>query len=114
MTDASWEDHGEDDGECDDDISNIALYVKPMYPIGDLSLYALLGYGETTLNWEGNSEDYSESAFQWGLGAAYGFTEQFSAFVDYTVFYDDTGFDTFIPEWDYKADSITVGVMYKF
>jgi len=111
--DASWEDHGIDDGDDGSEIDNIALYIKPMYPIDNLSLYALLGYGETTISYEG-SPDFSESSFQWGIGAGYNFTEQTSVFIDYTKLYDDTGFDTLISNLDYEADSITFGVIYKF
>jgi len=111
--DASWEDHGVDAGDDGSEIDNIALYIKPMYPIEKFSLYALLGYGETTLTYDG-SPDFSESGFQWGIGANYEFTEQISAFIDYTEFYDDTGFDTLISDLDYNADSITFGVVYKF
>ncbi len=31
-----------------DCLENTAIYVKPMYPIGDATVYGLLGYGETT------------------------------------------------------------------
>ncbi|MBN2250425.1 MAG: outer membrane beta-barrel protein, partial [Campylobacterales bacterium] len=96
------------------DLSNLAIYLKPMYPIGDFALYGLLGYGQTSIEYEGGG-DYDDSGFQWGIGAGYNFTESLGAFVDYTVWYDDDSFDD-SPAYmsDFKADAITVGITYKF
>lgn len=120
FTDASWELDGRDVGDYDDELSNIAIYLKPMYPVGDLTLYGLLGYGQTTLEWEDGSEN-SDSDFQWGIGAGYNITESLSLFVDYTVLYDDDEFDppsgavmVMGETKDYKADAITLGITYKF
>ncbi|MFT7824660.1 MAG: outer membrane beta-barrel protein, partial [Sulfurimonas sp.] len=111
---------GSDAGDSDTDFSNLAIYLKPMYPIGDLTLYGLLGYGKTTLEWEDNYEK-SDSDFQWGIGAGYRISESLSLFVDYTVLYDDDEFDPPSAEVmvmghtkDYKADAITLGITYKF
>ncbi|MCO4845035.1 MAG: porin family protein [Sulfurovum sp.] len=93
------------------DMSNIALYLKPMYPMGGITLYGLLGYGEVTV--EDDFTEYSESGFQWGLGASYAMTENIGIFVDYTTLYDDTGFDT-VTIGDYKVDSINFGLTYTF
>ena len=113
FSDASWEDHGVDDGDDGSELSNMAIYVKPMYPIDNFSVYALLGYGETTIDIDGLGEN-SESGFQWGVGASYGFTDQLSVFVDYTKLYDDEGFDIFPTYLDGDSDSITLGLTYKF
>lgn len=111
--DASWEDHGSDDGEDESELSNLAIYVKPMYPIDNFSLYALLGYGKTTFDIDGIQE-HNENGFQWGIGASYGMTDQFSVFVDYTQLYNDEGFDGIPTYLDIESDSITLGVTYKF
>ncbi|MDM5271395.1 porin family protein [Sulfurovum sp. zt1-1] len=112
FTDGSVELDGEDFGDYNDDFSNIAIYLKPMYPIGDFTLYALLGYGQTTIEFEGGG-DHDDSDFQWGIGAGYNLTETLTAFIDYTVLYDDNTFDDLAAS-DIKVDSITLGVTYKF
>ena len=121
FTDASWEVDGNDAGDSDDDLSNIAIYLKPMFPVGEFTLYGLIGYGKTTMKWEGGSED-SDSGFQWGVGAAMDINDRLSVFVDYTVMYDDDKFDSPGSDemvWgplptDFKVDAITLGVTYTF
>ncbi|UFH58972.1 porin family protein [Sulfurovum mangrovi] len=122
FTDASWEVDGSDAGDSNDDFSNLAIYLKPMYPVGDLTLYGLLGYGQTTIDWDGGYES-SDSDFQWGIGAGYKITESLSLFVDYTVMFDDDEFDppsegdmvmVVGQSKDYKADAITLGITYNF
>lgn len=97
----------------DGDVSTWGVYVKPMYPIGEFSLYALLGYGEVMLdNLAGG--DAVEGGFQWGVGASYAFTEEISLFADYISLYDDTGFDYRAQTSDVDADAWTVGLSYNF
>ena len=101
------------------DFTNIAIYLKPMYPIGDFSIYALLGYGEVELTniplgGPGISADRAESGFQWGLGTSYTFNENISGFIDYVRMYDDTGFDYRAMDADIAADAWTLGVSYTF
>ncbi len=93
-----------------DCLENTAIYLKPMYPIGGTTVYGLLGYGETTYD---NGDSYSESGFQWGLGASYAVTENIGVFADYTNLYDDSGFDGGTSA-DVTVDSINVGVTYTF
>jgi len=104
------------DGEIDGDLSNIGLYLKPMYPLGGVTLYGLLGFGKVTLEEPDYGIDNSESGFQWGLGASMEVTENVGVFVDYTRLYDDTGFDDtqFFDGVDMTIDSVNVGVTYKF
>ncbi len=97
----------------DGDLSTWGIYVKPSYPIGDISLYALLGYGEIMLN-DLMDGDAVENGFQWGLGASYAFTEEVSVFADYVSLYDDTGFDYRAKLVDVDADTWTVGFSYNF
>ena len=68
--------------EYDGDFSSWGLYVKPKYPIGDISLYALLGYGGIILD-DLMDGDAVEHGFHWGLGARYSFTKEVSVFADY-------------------------------
>lgn len=93
-----------------DCLENTAIYLKPMYPFGGVAVYGLLGYGEATYD---NGTSYSESGFQWGLGAGYAVTENIGVFVDYTNLYDDSGFDGGTTA-DVTVDSVNVGVTYKF
>lgn len=100
-------------GGYDGDTANWGIYVKPMYPIGNFNLYALLGYGGVMLYDLAGGDAY-ESGFQWGLGADYAMSENFSIFVDYVALYDDTGFDYRAQLDDIDADTWTVGVSYRF
>jgi len=95
------------------DISNWGIYFKPMYPIGDFNVYALLGYGGVMLDDLVFGDAY-EDGFQWGLGAGYDINEKFSVFVDYVSLYDDTGFDYRAQLDDVDSDTWTLGVSYKF
>jgi len=95
------------------DISSWGIYVKPMYPIGDFSIYGLLGYGGVMLSDVRNGDAY-DSGFQYGLGAAYNVTENISVFADYVWLYDDTGFDYVALTNDVDANVWTLGVSYKF
>jgi len=104
---------GNTSSDFEDDISSWGIYVKPMYPIGDLSVYALLGYGGVQLG-SLESGDAYESGFQWGLGAQYAVTENVLVFADYIKLYDDTGFDYRAQLEDIDADAWTLGVSYKF
>jgi opacity protein-like surface antigen len=106
------EDGGGEDKDEDGEISNIALYLKPMYPMGGLTLYGLLGYGQVALDID--NDELSESAFQWGLGASYAVNDNVGLFVDYTRLYDDTDFDGHYSDEDFVIDAINVGVTYKF
>lgn len=101
------------DGSHERELSNIALYVKPQYPVTEeFNIYALLGYGQTTAR----LTDFD--GFQWGLGAQYMFTQNMGAFADYTNLYDGdvdnvadiAGFTV----RDVQADSVNLGFVYKF
>ncbi len=88
-------------------ITNKAIYLKPMYPMGSVSVYALLGYGEIV------ARETSDSSFQWGLGTEYAIDDNFGFFVDYTRLYDDSGFGDFVIS-DFKFDTVNVGLSYRF
>jgi opacity protein-like surface antigen len=95
-----------------DCLENAAIYLKPMYPIGAITLYGLLGYGETS--YDNGAVDLSEDGFQWGIGANYAINEKVAVFVDYTNLYDDSGFDNHLSHVDHMVDAISVGVTYTF
>ncbi len=98
------------------DFSNMGIYLKSMYPIGDFTPYILLGYGEVELTNIPliNSADRAESGFQWGLGAGYNITENIIASLDYVRLYDDVGFDYRAINEDVVSDLWTLSVSYKF
>ncbi|EIF51212.1 outer membrane protein [Sulfurovum sp. AR] len=94
-----------------------SLFAKPQYPLSeDFSVYALLGYGGVNLDGvDGYLVDYDESGFQWGLGASYGITENFSLFADYTFPGNDMD-GSYQGDNTVKADvdAFTVGITYNF
>jgi len=103
--------------DADIDLSNIAIYLKPIYPIGSLSLYGLLGYGkiEREFNQEPN-HSWDGSGFQWGAGLQYAIRENLSVFADYTRWYDEDGeaHDRLPRLLDTDFSAITLGLTYKF
>lgn len=93
------------------DMSNIAIYLKPQYKMSMVTLYGLLGYGQTTLD-DGTS--YSVDGIQYGLGLSADVNENVELFVDYRRLYDDTDFDGFAVGQDVAANSWSLGANYKF
>jgi len=95
--------------------SNIALYLKPQYALGDFTVYGLLGYGIVQYtDLPKGTQDREESAFQWGLGVDYLIVDDISIFADYSRLYDGTGFDGHVPNSDIYSDLITIGISYRF
>ena len=111
-SDEKWSD-GKTRDDVENEMTNLALYLKPSYPVGDFKLYGLLGYGQLTYQYQ-DTEKQTENGFQWGLGTSYSINNNLSVFVDYTQLYDDTGFDNYIADCDYEADAWTVGITYSF
>jgi len=106
---------GVDNADYPTDFTNMAIYVKPMYPIGDLSIYGLVGYGEVGLtNLPIGDVDRAESGLQVGVGVSYKVNKKVSIFVDYTSLYDDKGFDNLGIANTHKASMITFGASYRF
>jgi len=61
--------------------SNLAIYLKPQYPIGDFNIYGLVGYGMVKYtDLPKGTKDRKESSFQWGLGTEYSIMEDISIF----------------------------------
>lgn len=95
-----------------DCLENTAIHLKPMYPIGGVTLYGLLGYGQ--VEYDNGAQNLSESGFQWGLGANYGINDNVAVFVDYTKLYDDNGFDNHLTQINHMVDAVSVGFTYAF
>ncbi len=100
----------------DNNLNAWGVYVKPMYPVTEkFSVYALLGYGETKLTIVDTTADLNnEGSFQWGIGAGFKITDNFSVFADYVDMYntDTHNTDTSLREW--SIDSISIGANYQF
>lgn len=101
----------------DIDISNIAIYLKPIYPIGDLSIYGLLGYGKVER--EHNPDPHhtwDDSGFQWGAGLQYTVMDNLIIFADYTLWYDEKNepHDRLPRLIDTDFSAMSVGVSYTF
>jgi len=103
------------------DLTNAALYAKVMYPIAltqenITSIYALLGYGQTTI--DGATTEYQSDGIQWGVGASHNINKNVSIFADYTQLALEDEYDTnsvtatHTDELD--VSTINVGVAYKF
>ena len=103
--------------DVDIDLSNIGIYLKPIYPIGNLSLYGLLGYGK--IEREHNPEPHRTwdgSGFQWGAGLQYAIRDNLFIFADYTRWYDEKGepHDTLPRLLDTDFSVVSVGLTYRF
>jgi len=107
-----------DNDVADYDLTNAALYAKVMYPVADVAnVYALLGYGETTIEDKNLNVESKSDGFQWGVGAAYKVNDKVSVFADYTQLaqeeeYERNSVDATRPELD--VGSVNLGVAYKF
>jgi len=93
-------------------VINTALYLKPQYPVLDiLSVYGLVGYGQTTVR------NTTDSGLQWGAGFNYFMDDNINLFVDYTNLYDDTLDDVRDVKnnnYDATVDSVNLGINYTF
>jgi len=102
--------------DVDIDISNIALYLKPMYPIKDLLLYGLLGYGKINRNHNVRNSSWDGDGFQWGMGVQYSVGDNLKIFADYAQWYDEEGEKHPVAprliDTDFSA--ISTGISYKF
>ena len=63
-------------------LTNAAIYLKPQAKMDNFTLYALLGYGVTSIDFMGKNT--KEGGFQYGAGGSYDITDQLSVFADYT------------------------------
>ena len=90
--------------------SNAAVYLKPQAKFENFTVYGLLGYGVSSIDFMGNNT--TANGFQYGAGGSYDITDQLAAFADYTQLMgsgekisDATTLDT--------ISSINLGIIYK-
>ena len=102
-----------------DRLSNVGIYLKPMYSVTTgFAVYGLAGYGKSMYEKEGT--DYSESGVQWGLGAKYELSNNVGLFADYLDAYNDNNFDglkedaTGAEVNEVKMNLFNVGAAYTF
>jgi len=106
-----------DNSNLDTKFSNLGIYLKPMYPMGDFNVYGLLGYGNTRLTKipaGATSADRGENGFQWGAGLDYEIIDDISIFVDYARVYDNKGFNSRALNSNINSVLISTGLSYKF
>jgi len=102
------EDQGRVTVSVDKDLSNVGIYLKPMYNITTgFSAYGLAGYGKA------EAGDLEETGIQWGIGTKYELANGVGFFFDYMNFYDGDNFDT-INAQDVFFNSTSVGATYTF
>jgi opacity protein-like surface antigen len=90
--------------------SNAAIYLKPQYKFDDFTLYALLGYGISSIDFMG--ENTKSNGFQYGAGGSYDVNDQLSVFADYTKL---MGSSKKISEASTlgSIDSVNAGIIFK-
>lgn len=88
---------------------SFALYVKPQYNFGLITLYALAGvsFNDYTAN-NLLGGDHNDALFSWGGGAKFNVTQSLGLFVDYTDLGESTKFTTT------NLSSLNLGVSYRF
>ena len=62
--------------------TNAAIYLKPQAKFEDFTVYGLLGYGISSIDFMGKNT--KTNGFQYGAGGSYDIDDQITAFVDYT------------------------------
>ncbi len=67
-------------------LTNAALYLKPQYKFELGSVYALIGYGVSKVDFMDKTT--TSSGFQYGAGASYDMSDEVSLFADYTRLMD--------------------------
>ena len=85
-------------------IDHLGIYLKPSYPINNLSLYGLIGLGKSETTETLRKTDVNGLA--WGAGVDYNLNEKFSLFADYGRLFQKTD----SPD----LDTINLGVNYNF
>jgi len=102
------EDQGKVTVSVDKDLSNVGIYLKPIYNVTTgFSAYGLAGYGKAEIG------ELEESGAQWGIGTKYELSNGFGIFFDYMSFYEDDNFGT-IEADDVFFNSTNFGATYTF
>jgi len=63
-------------------LTNAAIYLKPQYKFELATVYALLGYGVSKVDFMDKTT--TANGFQYGAGASYDWSDEMSIFADYT------------------------------
>jgi hypothetical protein len=89
-------------------LSNLGIYLKPMYNITTgFSAYGLAGYGKA------HAGKLNQSGLQWGLGSKYELANGVGLFFDYIDFYNGDNFDGTNVKGTFFSGT-TVGATYTF
>jgi opacity protein-like surface antigen len=95
-----------------------SIFLKPKYEIGqsDISVYGLLGFGNSTANSSSIRDivDIDESGFQWGVGIEYRVYENFFIFVDYVDNGNDMENIAVDQVGEIDMDILTLGLIYRY
>lgn len=92
----------------DKELSNVGIYIKPMFNLTTgFSLYGLAGYGQA------KAGTLEERGGQWGIGSKYELANGVGIFFDYMSFYEGDDFaNTNVTNTFFS--STTVGATYSF
>lgn len=109
-------------GKNGDNLKAFGCYLKLMYPLTEeLDIYALLGYGNLTLNDDDYGNWLDENHFQGGFGISYALTQNISMFIDYMRLFNKDYFEhTGAPIggsdyfWNDTLHMVSAGLTYKF
>jgi len=87
----------------------LALYAKPQYNLGLITVYGLIGFAANDYTATNFLTSDNDTLFSWGAGAKFNVTQSLGLFVDYTDFgsSDEQLTETGLASWN-------VGVSYKF
>lgn len=87
----------------------LALYAKPQYDLGLISIYGLIGLAANDYTATNFLSPGNDTLFSWGAGAKFNVTKSLGLFVDYTDFGNTAEIvsETDLASWN-------VGVSYKF
>ena len=90
--------------------SNAAVYLKPQAKFENFTVYGLVGYGISSIDFMGKNT--KASGLQYGAGGSYDITDQLAAFADYTQL---MGSSKKISDASTLSSisSVNVGVIYK-
>jgi len=91
-------------------LTNFALYLKPQYKFESATIYALLGYGVSKVDFMDDTT--TVNGFQYGAGASYDWSDDLSIFADYTKLVGSSENISEYTKLD-SVDSINAGVIFR-
>jgi len=92
------------------DYSNAAIYLKPQYKLGDATMYGLLGYGASSVDFM--KSDTVKKGLQYGAGASYAISNNFSLFADYAKLQNGTSHISQATTLD-GVNSVNFGLVFR-